>query len=157
MKAMIIIVAFFFTSIASAQNINSAVGARLAYGGLVSYQHKLTDEFMAEGILALRWGGIEITALAERYKPAFNNNNAHWFIGAGMHLGFHGRDNSFNPEKDVNSKTYINLGVDLIGGLAYNFPAIPINISIDYKPAFHFTGDRWFVGEGLGLSLRYML
>ena len=112
---------------------------------------------MAEGILAFRWGGIEITALAERYKPAFDSENANWFIGAGMHLGFHGRDNSFNPEKDANTTTYINLGIDLIGGLAYNFPEIPINVSIDYKPAFHFTGERWFVGEGLGLSVRYVM
>lgn len=156
-KATILIVAFFFTYLVSAQHINSAIGVRAAYGGLISYQHKLNSEYMTEGILALRWGGVEITGLVERYKPAFNNENANWFIGAGMHIGYHGRDNSFNPEKKANTKTYINLGIDLIGGLAYNFPNIPINVSVDYKPAFHFTGERWFVGEGLGFSLRYVL
>ena len=149
--------AFSFTHLASGQNIHSAIGARAAYGGLISYQHKLNSDYMAEGIFALRWGGIEFTALAERYKPAFSRENANWFIGAGMHLGFHGRDNTFDPEKNANTKTYINLGIDLIGGIAYNFPDVPINVSIDYKPAFHFTGERWFVGEGLGLSVRYIL
>jgi len=150
-------VAFFFTHFANAQNIRPAVGVRAAYGGLITYQHKLNNNYMAEGILAMRWSGIEMTALIERYRPAFNNENANWFMGAGLHLGFHGRDNSINPPQNSNTTTYINIGFDLIGGLAYNFPEMPFNVSLDYKPAFHLTGERWFVGEGLGLSIRYML
>ncbi len=156
LKATILFVAFFFALSAKAQEMESAIGGRLSYGGLISYQHKLNQAYLAEGIFALRWSGIEITGLVERYKPAFSKNTF-WYIGAGMHLGIHGRNNVINPLADTNSRTYINLGIDFIGGLIYYFPDVPINISADYKPAFHFTGTRVFVGEGLGLSLRYVL
>ena len=156
LKATILFVAFFFTLSVKAQEIESALGGRLSYGGLISYQHKLNQVYMAEGIFALRWSGIEISGLVEHYKPAFSKNSF-WYIGAGMHLGIHGRNNVINPVSDSNSRRYINLGIDFIGGLIYYFPNLPINISADYKPAFHFTGSRAFVGEGIGLSLRYVL
>lgn len=158
LKAAICVAAFFFLVGGTfAQSYKSALGVRASYGGLISYKHQLNSEYFAEGIVAVRWGGVEFTALMERAQMAFNNENAFWYIGGGMHLGFHGRDNTINPPEGANTTTYINLGADLIGGLEYCFPDVPLNLSIDYKPSFHFTGDRWFVGEGMGLSLRYIL
>lgn len=156
-KATIFLVAFFLSIPLYAQVYGSAIGGRLAYGGLISYKHSLNPEIMAEGIFAVRWGGIELTALIERYTPAFENENMYWYYGGGMHLGLHGRNNTIDPPEDANSKTYINLGADLVGGLEYRFSNAPISASVDYIPSFFFTGDRWFVGEGVGLSLRYII
>ncbi|NEN23865.1 hypothetical protein G3O08_10170 [Cryomorpha ignava] len=157
LKAAVCIAAFFFLSGAIAQSYKSAVGSRASYGGLLTYKHQLNAQYFAEGIVAIRWGGVEFTALIEKSQKAFHNENTFWYIGGGMHLGFHGRDNTINPPEAKNTTTYINLGADLIGGIEYCFPDFPINVSIDYKPSFHFTGDRWFVGEGIGLSVRYVL
>ncbi len=112
---------------------------------------------MAEGIMSVRWNGVIFTGLIEHYSTAFSNENVYWYFGGGMHLGFCGRENNIHPEFGANAPTYINLGVDLIGGLEYRFNKFPITASVDYLPAFYFTGDRWFVGEGIGLSLRYIL
>lgn len=157
LKAAILIAAFFFIGGIFGQNYKTAVGARASYGGLLSYKHQLNAQYYAEGIFALRWGGVEFTALIEKSQSAFNNKNTFWYVGGGMHLGIHGRDNTINSPKGENKKTYINLGADMIGGLEYCFPDFPVNVAIDYKPSFHFTGDRWFVGEGIGLSVRYVL
>ncbi len=157
LKAVILVMAFFFSSGVSAQGYQSAAGLRASYGGLLSYKHKLNTQYFAEGILGFRWGGVEITALIERSQPAFDNENMFWYFGGGMHLGLHGRDNTINPPDMANEQTYINLGADLIGGIEYVFPQIPLTASLDYKPSFHFTGERWFVGEGVGLSIRYIL
>lgn len=157
LKAAMCIAAFFLLHGIFAQSYQSAVGVRASYGGLLSYKHQLNTQYYAEGIFALRWGGVEVTALIEKSQKAFNNENAFWYFGGGMHLGIHGRDNTINPPDAENTRTYINLGADLIGGIEYGFPKSPISVSMDYKPSFHFTGDRWFVGEGIGLSVRYVL
>lgn len=156
-KATMTIVALFLSLICKSQQISSAVGVRAAQGGLITYQHQIYDSYIGEGIIATRWNGIEITALIEKYTKAFKSENTHWYLGAGIHLGFHGRDNSLHPNKDKNAKTHINPGIDFIGGLAYTFKKLPLHISVDYKPSIHFTGTRSFVGEGIGLSLRYII
>lgn len=156
-KATILLVVFFFSFALSAQIYHSAAGLRASYGGLISYKRSLNTEIMAEGIMSIRWNGVIFTGLIERYTPAFSKENVYWYYGGGMHLGFGGRDNTILPESGANSKTYINIGVDLIGGLEYRFDNFPITASVDYLPAFYFTGDRWFVGEGIGLSLRYII
>ena len=156
-KATMLIVAFFLSLGLGAQIYHSAAGLRASYGGLISYKRSLNSDIMAEGILSVRWDGVIFTGLIERYKPAFSKENVYWYYGGGMHLGFCGRRNIIRPEAGANSKTYINLGADLIGGLEYRFEKIPFTASVDYLPAFYFTGDRWFVGEGLGLSLRYVI
>ncbi len=140
---------------ALAQDFRSSAGLRLSWGGLATYKHKLDAKSAAEGIVAVRWGGVEITGLYERYFPAFGNEDFHWFAGGGFHMGFHGRNNVINPPEGTNKTIYLNPGADLIGGLEYEFPNLPFQASIDYKPSFHFTGVRWFVGESLGLSMRY--
>lgn len=154
---MALIVTLFFGFFCKSQDANSAIGVRLAYGGLISYQHKLNNSYRAEGILAIRWGGVEMGALTEKYALAFNTKNVYWFYGGGIHLGIHGRDNSPSPEKEKNKKIYINPGIDFIGGMAIYFDRLPINIAVDYKPSFHFVGKRWFIGEGIALNIRYIL
>ena len=149
--------AFFLSLGANAQDYQSAVGLRASYGGLLSYKHKLNAHYYTEGIIGIRWGGVVLTALIERSQSAFDNENMFWYFGGGMHLGFHGRDNTINPPDRANKQTYINLGADLIGGLEYRLPKLPVTVSIDYNPSFYFTGERWFVGEGIGLSVRYVL
>lgn len=156
-KATMLLVALFFSCGISAQIYHSAAGIRIAYGGVLSYKYSLNDHIMAEGILSVRWNGVVLTGLIERYTTAFSNPNAYWYYGGGLHLGLGGRENGINPPENANSQTYINLGMDLIGGLEYRFQKIPFSASVDYIPAFYFTGDRWFVGEGLGLSIRYII
>lgn len=157
LKAAAFVAAFFLLNGIYAQSYQSAVGVRASYGGLINYKHQLNAQYYAEGIFAVRWGGVEFTGLIEKSQTAFNNENTFWYFGGGMHLGIHGRNNTINPPDGENTKIYINLGADLIGGIEYTFAEAPFSVSIDYKPSFHFTGDRWFVGEGLGFSMRYVL
>lgn len=154
---MAIAMAFFLYPEAKAQEFQSAAGFRISWGGLLSYQYKLKESLYAEGILSIRWGGASVTGLVKYYQPAFYVDGLYWFAGGGMHLGVHGRNNVYNPESGSNEQLQINLGVDIDGGFMYEFPNYPIVVSADYKPSFHFTGVRWFVPEGLGLTVRYII
>lgn len=154
---MTCVMAFFLCANISAQDYKSAIGGRLSWGGLVTYKHKLNETIYGEGILSIRWGGPTLTGLLERRQSAFGVDNLYWFAGGGMHLGLNGRNNVYDPESGTNDKLQINLGVDIIGGFEYTLSNFPLSFSADYKPSFYFTGERWFVPEGLGLSVRYII
>lgn len=154
---MAIVMAFFLHTDAKAQDFQSAAGVRVSWGGLLSYQYKIKESLFAEGILSYRWGGPTVTGLIQHYQPAFNVDGLFWYAGGGMHLGVNGRNNVYNPESGTNEELQINLGVALDGGFMYQFPSFPVVVAVDYMPAFYFTGERWFVPEGLGLTLRYII
>jgi len=156
LKAILISsVAFFSISMGHAQDYRSAGGVRLSYGGLLSYKHALNDNNYLEGILSVRWNGVVLTGIFE-WQESMGSENFFWYGGGGIHAGIHGRNNTFQSERDLNDAVQINLGMDLIGGVEYVFENIPIVVSADYKPAFYFTGDRWLVPEEFGLTARYI-
>lgn len=148
--------AFFVPNLAEGQAYKTAAGLRLSYGGLMSVKHALNDHNYLEGIVSLRWGGVIVTALYE-WQEQSNVENLQWYAGLGIHTGVHGRQNVFRPDNEANSELQIGLGMDLVGGIEYVFDGIPIVISADYKPAFYFTGKRWFVPEEFGITARYII
>jgi len=138
------------------QTYQSAAGLRLSYGGLLSAKYALNDHNYLEGLVSLRWNGVVVTALFE-WQKSFPSNKLQWYGGAGFHGGVHSRENVFQPDSNADNEVQIGLGMDLIGGIEYVFDGIPIVISADYKPAFYFTGERWFVPEEFGLTARYII
>jgi hypothetical protein len=56
-----------------------------------------------------------------------------WYIGPGAHVGLY---------KVLNdAKTYF--GVDGVVGLDYKFANLPLNLSLDWQPAFEFSGGGY--------------
>lgn len=140
-------------TLAGAQDYNTGIGLRGGlYNGL-TIKHFIGDRSAVEGLLSTRWRGFEITGLYEIHNRAFDIDRLNWYYGAGAHLGFYNGDNT--TWGDVGT-AYTVLGVDGILGLEYNFSEIPINLSIDWKPAFNFIGYSRFFGEGGALSIRYI-
>ena len=76
-----------------------------------------------------------------------------WYVGASVPNLL----NQVHLAEEDNETVQINLGMNIIGGVEYVFPSSPFVISADYKPSFSFTGSRWFVPEGFGLSARYII
>ena len=149
---VIVTVAVLFTAVASAQDYNNAIGLR---GGLyngITFKHFLKEKAAVELLAATRWSGIGITGLYEIHNNAFDVDRLNWYFGPGAHVGFYNGDNADWGDAGT---SYTVVGVDFILGLEYNFTELPINISLDWKPAFSLIGYSHFWADGAALSIRF--
>ena len=156
MKKLILVttIALFVLSNVNAQDYKTGIGVRGGlYNGL-TIKHFLSSKTAVEGLVSTRWEGLEITGLYEISNDnAFDVDRLNWYFGVGAHLGLYNGDNN---TYDDPAGSYVVLGADFILGIEYNFTELPINISLDWKPAFNFIGYSRFWGDGGALSIRYI-
>ncbi len=136
-----------------AQYYETAVGIRAGTFNGITAKHFLHDNRAVEGILSFRWEGFNITGLYEVHNDAFEVNGLEWYYGFGAHLGFW---NGRNVRWADDEGSYMVIGIDGIIGIEYNFAAIPINLSLDWKPVINLIGYTGFWGDGAALSIRYL-
>ncbi len=149
----LLVIAFSLVITSNAQDYNTGIGLRGGlYNGL-TVKHFVGEKAALEGILATRWSGFEVTGLYEIHNPLADVDRLKWFYGAGGHVGFYDSDYTSWGDPGTN---YTVIGVDLVLGLEYSFSEIPINLSLDWKPAFNLIGYSKFFGDGGALSIRYI-
>jgi|SRR5690606_16620987 len=139
---------------AMAQDYQTGVGLRAGVSNGLTVKHFLSDGAAIEGILHTRWRGLVITGLYEIHKDINELPGLRWFYGGGAHLGTW-NGNRGNPSWKDNHNGYTVFGLDGIIGLDYKFDEAPINLSLDYKPAFNISNDIGFWGDEVALSIRF--
>jgi len=137
----------------NAQDYNTGIGFRGGFANGITVKHFLNERSAFEGIIASRWRGLEITGLYEIHNTAFDVDRLNWYFGFGGHLGFWNGDYAGWGDEGSN---YTVIGVDGILGIEYNFEELPINLSLDWKPAFNIVGYSGFWGDGGAFSIRYI-
>ena len=140
----ILVAALAFVAVASAQP--RALGVRGgwngSFGGEVSYQHSLGNNF-AEFDLGLYGNGFTLAGI---YDIVFANAGAvNFYIGPGAML------NIFNVDDGA------AWAGGLVGQLGFEIETgIPLNISVDWRPTMWLLGGHTFFGwQGFALGLRY--
>ena len=160
MKKIIVISFVFFASTfaLNAQDYRTGIGLRGGTSQGLSIKHFISYESALEGIVSTRWRGLMITGLYEIEKPAFSVYGLSWYYGGGAHIGFW-NDTYYNiPWADIDHNgNYAVLGVDGIIGIEYTFIEVPINISLDWKPAMNFFGYTGLWGDGGAVTIRYVI
>lgn len=144
---------FFMAIWVNAQEYTTGIGFRGGFSQGLTVKHFISDNTALEGILSTRWGGFNITGLYEIHANAFDTPGLSWYYGIGGHIGYvSGEKNDRWSDKEGN---YPVLGIDGILGLEYSFDEIPINLSIDWKPAINLAQNP-FWGDSGALSVRYI-
>jgi len=154
----IIFVCLFVISISSisyAQDYNTGVGFRGGFSNGLTIKHFTGPKSAFELILSSRWRGFEITGLYEIHNQAFNTPGFKWYYGFGGHVGFWNGDYT-NKYWGEPGTSYAVIGLDGILGLEYSFTEIPINLGLDWKPAFNIIGYSGFWADGGAFSIRYI-
>lgn len=149
-----LIILFSVVTAANGQDYNWGVGLRAGLGQGLTVKHFISHKSAVEGILSTRWRGFEITGLYELHNRAFDVESLNWYFGAGGHIGFWNGD--YTRGWGDPGKNYSVIGVDGILGIEYDFREAPINIGIDWKPAFNLIGYSGFWYDGIAISFRYI-
>ena len=155
MKKIFLAVAITFCLLVfvNAQDYNTGIGLR--GGPFIGFtiKHFLNEKAAIEGLVSTRWKGVEFTGLYEIHNRAFKVDRLNWYFGGGGHIGFY---NGNYTKWGTTENTYTNIGLDGILGLEYNFLEVPINLSIDWKPAINIVGYKGFWGDNGAFSIRYI-
>lgn len=153
---LLILAIILSTGAMHAQDYRNGIGLR---GGLyngITYKHKFNDKVAFEAIASSRWEGLEFTGLAEFHNQFGSVQNFNWYYGFGGHVGNYHHDHTpYGHHKDHNG-TYTTIGADGIIGMEYTFLPVPINISLDYKPAINLIGGNYFASDAAALSVRFV-
>jgi hypothetical protein len=90
--------------------------------------------------------GFRLTGLKEWHGNLNGQGNVKWYVGLGGHTGYYNNDG----EEGVMG------GIDAVGGLDYKFMHLPLNISLDWQPAYEFiTPGTEFQGGRGGIAVRF--
>ena len=147
------LIAFCLVSINLAQDYNTGIGLRAGFSNGLTVKHFISEKSALEGILSSRWRGFGITGLYEIHNRFFSTERLNWYIGFGGHAGFWNGDDA---NWGTPGTSYTVIGVDGILGLDYSFKEVPVNLGLDWKPAFNIVGYSGFWGDGGALSIRYI-
>ena len=140
-KTLILLAAILgFAVVASAQP--RAIGIRAGYGGELSYQHCLGNNF-AEFDLGWFSNGFDIVGIYDFIVAGTGEVNL--YAGPGAQLGFY----------NTPDHSGMNVGVAGQLGVEWNFPAVPLQLSLDWRPVFFFLNNGGFGYDSVGLGLRY--
>lgn len=146
-----IIAAMLMVSLAGTAKAQQAAGqleagVRLGLPLGVTGRYFFTDRSAVEGIVGLYNRTASLTDLYQYHwdLSALTVPGFGWYAGGGAHLGTRRIDGS---------STFL-AGVDGIAGINYVFDKIPLNLSLDWKPAIHFTTSSELAD--FGVSARYI-
>jgi len=141
---------------------STAVGLRAAWGIALTGKKFINDNAAIEGILHYRrWGYFSYNYNRVTIMGLYQHHNRlddvipglAWYFGGGAFVGFYGGDFDFVDGSDDGS-TYLGIAGNL--GVDYKFEEFPINVSVDWIPAFAFSGfGNGFGGESGGVAIRY--
>ena len=150
-----LLIVFGLMSVINAQDYKTGIGVRGGFTNGLTIKHFTGDQAAFEFLLGSRWRGFDITGLYEIHNRAFDADGLKWYYGGGAHLGFWNGDYTYK-DWGYQGSNYTVVGVDGILGLEYSFKDAPINLSLDWKPAFNFVGYSGFWADGGALSIRYI-
>ncbi|GAB2620375.1 hypothetical protein [Belliella aquatica] len=156
-KVIYTLILFAFMSLgneALAQGYNTGIGLRAGSGNGLTVKHFISQKAALEGILYTRWRGLIVGGLYEVHNDIREVQGLQWFYGGGAHLGTWNANRGNTPWGEPN-RSYTVFGLDAIIGLDYKFQDAPVNLSLDYKPAFNFSGYNGWWGDEVALSIRF--
>ncbi|MFM2000051.1 MAG: hypothetical protein RL204_1998 [Bacteroidota bacterium] len=129
------------------------IGIRGGWYSGITYQHYMGSNNSLEFIGQFTRGGSNFTGLYEIHSDIPDVDGLKFYYGGGAHLGFYQKDrhNLFGDRYNGNGAV---MGIDGIIGIEYFFKPIPLQLSLDYKPALNIGGGDIWLFSDLALAVR---
>lgn len=143
MKTKFLISLLLCTFQLSAQKYGTTVGLRVGEARFgLSVKQRIVSQFSLEGISEVTANTYEFAFLPKFHLPIIGDG-LNLYFGAGMHSGARKEFGSF-------------YGYDIMGGIEWKIPAVPLVVSADVKPSYHVNGVQWFEFPA-AVSVHYVL
>lgn len=131
------------------------IGIRGGWYNGITYQHYMGSNNSLEFIGQFTRGGTNFTVLYEIHNDIPDAKGLKFYYGAGGHIGFYQKD-----RHDLFRDRYNNdgavVGIDGIIGLEYFFKPVPLQLSLDYKPAINLGGGDLWLYNDLAFAVRFV-
>jgi hypothetical protein len=138
-------------SASNAQGYRNAIGGRFGTANGITFKTTLGGNKMLDLIANFRsndgYDYFRVTGLYEIYNPIQGAQGLNYYYGLGGSVG------SRTRKWDDKNQAY--LAIDGVLGLDYKFAEVPLNLSLDWKPAIELAPGTEFDSSGLGLSIRF--
>ncbi len=130
---------------ANTRDYKTALGLKIWNGGGVSLKTFVAEQKALEFIGFFSSNSTRITGLYELHGDLNTEGNFKWYIGFGAHVNLY--------------KRYTGVGLDGVAGLDYKFSNLPLNLALDWQPAFELGSGSFngFYGNWGGLAIRFTL
>lgn len=153
-KLFIAIVAVFaMSTVASAQF--QGIGVRLGGGQGFGAELSTMWDFGNRTEIDLGWGShdnyTDFTLTGIYQWQGEIGSGFGWFAGVGARVAYWSWSNGNNGDSDI------ALGLAGQAGIEYQFPSIPIQLSLDIRPCFYLIPETNFHWGDIALGIRYML
>ena len=143
---------FSNTKVSAQSTYKNAIGGRFGEANGITFKTFLNDKAALDLILNFQSRGdysyFRLTGLYEVHNPIQNAAGLRYYYGGGATLGSRNH-RKFDDDNDLLAS------IDGVLGLDYKFNEIPLNVSLDWKPALVVTPYTEFDARGLGLSVRF--
>lgn len=120
----------------------TAIGVRLGGTSGFTIKHQIMRPLYIEGILGAFGDGFSVTGLLEKNTGFTNAKGLYLYYGGGAHLAFYNGREGYNNRFGRNVKDHndndVGIGINLILGLEYKLPTLPLAFSLDLKPFIEF-------------------
>ena len=156
-KLLPIIILLFCCLQIFSQDKKDGLGIRLGIVQGVSFQHKISQAVSFEGVLAMYRYDPATFAFVQYHIPDFlNSKKVSLMFGLGFHILFvEGYKNTdWFPAYQDQQEWHIVAGVDAQLGLNYYFSEFPLNLCLEFRPAYNLLNHQG-VWQGVALTVRY--
>ena len=132
-------------STANSTEYKTAIGVKVWAGAGVSIKTFIKENNAIELVGYFDRFGTRITGLYEFHGNLSTEGSLKWYVGPGAHVSIY--------------KNSTAVGIDGVVGIDYKFSNIPLNLALDWQPAFELGGaDRnGFYGNWGGFAIRFTL
>jgi len=144
-KHLFFLICVFLASTINAQDYKMGLGLRISnrdaiVNHSVSFKYFVSESLATEALVTVT-NPAAIGLLLEKHQP-LGTTGIKWLYGGGLYVAFGGER---------------RFGAQGVLGLDYKLEAVPLNLSLDWKPELNFAKEFLFEPAAVGITARFTL
>lgn len=167
LKILALVAILFINPGTSKAQYNTAIGLRAGWSSGLTVKQFIGNDAALDFLVSFWPRDLAVFCVYEKHKQLGNANGLNFYYGGGGHVAintyrrvvYHDHPGPHHShEWWYHDRDGFGIGVDVVAGLEFKFPDVPIALSLDIKPFIEFNTDRniyWSPDPGLGIKVAF--